>query len=117
MTSNKSSTRYFSKIQENHVANVINGRTTPNSGATPYIKGDVVSKGTGDNSWLLECKTSMANKQSFSIKKDWLRILRQDAIQQGKLNYALVFNFGPNTENYYVLSEAKFKELFDESNS
>lgn len=117
MTQNRQSTRFFSKLQENHVANIINGRCTPNSGATPYIKGDVCSSGTDDNSWLLECKTSMTNKQSFSIKKEWLRTLRNDAIQQGKMNYALVFNFGPNTDNYYVLSESKFKELFGESNT
>lgn len=113
MTQNRKSTRYYSKKQENHVANLIGGRCTPNSGATNYQKGDVVS--SGENSWLIECKTSMTHKQSFSIKKEWLTTTRAQAIQQGKMNYALVFNFGPNTDNYYVISERKFKEI-NESN-
>lgn len=111
---NKKSTRYFSKIQENSVAKLIGGKTQPNSGATPYRRGDVSS--AGENSWLIECKTSMTPKQSFSIKKEWLKLIREEAIQQGKMNYALAFNYGPNQENYFILNEKKFKELIDESN-
>ena len=108
---NKKSTRYFSKIQENSVAKLIGGKTQPNSGATPYAKGDIKS-----DSWLIECKTSMTPKQSFSIKKEWLKLIREEAIQQGKMNYALAFNYGPNQENYFILNEKKFKELINESN-
>lgn len=108
---NKKSTRHFSKIQENKVAELVGGKTQPNSGATQFQKGDVSS--TGENSWLIECKTSMTPKQSFSIKKEWLRLIREEAIQLGKMNYALAFNYGPNQENYFILSEKKFKELID----
>ena len=113
MTQNKKSTRYYSKIQEKAVANILKGKPTPNSGATNYIKGDVKS-----NMWLIECKTCMTNKQSFSIKKDWLKGIQEEAKQQGKINYALAFNYGPNQENYYILTEKKFKEILElEDNS
>lgn len=120
----KISTRFFSKKQENKVANDIGGKTTPNSGARPYQKGDIsVSQqyniqedGTikEKESWLLEAKTCMTNKQSFSIKKQWLEGIKEEALQAGKMNYALVFSFGPNQENYYILNEKKFKELFED---
>lgn len=109
---NKNSTRYYSKIQEKGVAKILSGKTTPNSGATPYKKGDVSS-----DSWLIECKTCMTNKQSFSIKKAWLQQLREDAIGQGKMDYALVFNYGPNQENYYIINERKFKEILEVENN
>ena len=105
---NRKSTRYYSKLQENKVAKVLGGKTTPNSGATTFVKGDVIS-----SDWLLECKTCMTNKQSFSIKKDWLTGIREEAKQQGKMNYAVVFNYGPNQDNYYIITEKKFKELLE----
>ena len=116
----KINTRFFSKQQENSVAEVVRGKTTPNSGARPYQKGDVSTSGdkTGvnisDESWLIECKTCMTNKQSFAIKKQWLETIREEALQSGKMNYALAFSFGPKQENYYILSEKKFRELFGE---
>lgn len=106
MVNKKISTRFFSKQQEKKVANTINGKTTPNSGARPYLKGDVSSK-----NWLLECKTTTTAKQSFAIKKQWLETIKEEAFQAGKMNYAVVFSFGPNQENYYILNEQKFKEL------
>lgn len=121
----KISTRFFSKQQENSVAKAINGKTTPNSGARPYHKGDVSTNRFYQDEegnqreredFLFECKTSMTPKQSFAIKKTWLETLKEEAFQAGKTNYALVFSFGPKQENYYILSEQKFKELFgDES--
>lgn len=108
------STRFFSKQQENSIAKVVGGKTTPNSGATKYQKGDVSTPGVDENSWLLEAKTSMTPKQSFAIKKQWLETIKEEAFQAGKMNYALVFSFGPKQENYYILSEQKFKELFGE---
>lgn len=116
----KLSTRFFSKQQENTVANITGGKTVANSGARPYQKGDVSISGdkTGtsvsDESWLFECKTSMTSKQSFAIKKTWLETIKEEAFQAGKMNYALVFSFGPKQENYYILTEQKFKELFEE---
>jgi len=114
MNERKLNTRFFSSQQEKQIAKVVGGRTTPNSGATKYQKGDVSTAGVGEDSWLFEAKTCMTHKQSFSIKKKWLEGIKEEAFQAGKMNYAVVFNFGPNEENYYILSEKKFKELFPE---
>lgn len=103
-------TRYFSKKQEKAVAASLGGKTTPNSGATLYSKGDAfVGK-----QFLLECKTSTTPKQSFSVKKQWLQNLAHEKISMGKEEWALVFNFGPNQENYYIVSENTFKQLIRE---
>lgn len=123
MNERKLNTRFFSSQQEKQIAKVVGGRTTPNSGATKYQKGDVsttriYTDANGETKeredFLFEAKTCMTPKQSFSIKKKWLEGIREEAFQAGKTNYALVFNFGPNEENYYILSEKKFKELFPE---
>ena len=119
MVNKKISTRFFSKQQENGIAKVINGKTVANSGARPFQKGDISSSGdkTGTNisseSWLIEAKTCMQSKQSFAIKKQWLETIKEEAFQAGKMNYALAFSFGPKQENYYILTEDKFKQLFE----
>lgn len=120
MVNKKLSTRFFSKQQEKSIAKAVGGKPTANSGARPYQKGDVLkpsdntSLTTAGDSWLLEAKTCTTSKQSFAIKKQWLETIKEEAFQAGKMNYALVFSFGPKQENYYILSEDKFKQLFEE---
>lgn len=114
MVNKRINTRFFSKQQENSVARITKGSTIANSGARPYQKGDACTSGHGENSWLFECKTCTTSKQSFAIKKQWLETIKEEAFQAGKMNYALVFSFGPKQENYYILSEDKFKQLFEE---
>ena len=114
------STRFFSKQQENSIAKATGGKTVANSGARPYQKGDVsiagdkTSNSVSGESWLFEAKTSMTDKQSLAIKKQWLETIKEEAFQAGKMNYALVFSFGPKQPNYYILTEDKFKQLFEE---
>ena len=98
-------TRFYSRKQEKSVAKSINGKRVANSGATPFQKGDVVA---GD--FLIECKTVMKEKQSFSIKKDWLTKNKEEAFAMGKRHNALAFQFGENQPNYYVIDEKQFKE-------
>ena len=123
MVNKRLSTRFFSKTQENSVAKLTGGKPTPNSGARPYNKGDVSVSSHVEydeegnvvserESWLFEAKTCMTPKQSFAIKKQWLETIKEEAFQAGKMNYALVFSFGPKQENYYILTEEKFKQLF-----
>lgn len=121
MVNKRISTRFFSKQQENKIADIVGGKPTPNSGARPYAKGDVCTSKdlTSENplaqeDWMFEAKTSMTAKQSFAIKKQWLETLKEEAFQAGKMNYALVFSFGPKQDNYYILTEDKFKQLFGE---
>ena len=104
---NKNSTRYYSSRQEKQVAKSTGGKLQPNSGATLFSKGDVAS-----NNWLFEAKTCMSEKQSFSIKKDWLDKVKAESFAMNKEFYALVFNFGINNgENYYILNEKVFKQI------
>ncbi len=103
-------TRKYSSKQEKYVAKQLGGRVQPNSGATPFMKGDIVM----DN-WLLECKTQMTDKKSITIKKDWLDKLEEERFAMRKQNMALVFNFGPGQENYYVVTEKTFKQLKGEN--
>ena len=108
MTYNKNSTRYYSGRQEKKVAKIIGGKTTANSGATTFSVGDVES----DNI-LIECKTCKTEKQSFAIKKDWLDKLEEEAFSVNKQYYALAFNYGPDTDNYFILNERNFKHFLD----
>ena len=89
MTKNKESTRYYSELQEKHVADILNGIRTSNSGAGLFKKGDIIQK---DASLLIECKTCTSNKESFSIKKEWLdknnnerKLMRLD--NSARMNY------------------------------
>ena len=105
---NKKSTRYFSSKQEKAVAKAVGGKQVANSGATPFSKGDVRT----DN-FLIECKTCMSEKQSFSIKREWIDKNREEAFAMGKDYSAICFNFGEkyNVENFYVIDEKLFKVL------
>lgn len=103
---NKNSTRFYSSNQEKSIAKVVKGRCQTNSGATLFSKGDVAS----DN-WLFEAKTCMTEKQSFTIKREWLDKLEEEAFAMNKEFFSLVFNFGFNNKNYFILDEKTFKQI------
>lgn len=103
MTNNKNSTRYYSAKQEKHVAKAVNGKRTANSGATAFSKGDISTK-----YFLIECKTCMDGKRSFSIKKEWLDKNAEEAFAMRKPYNALAFNFGDGTD-YFIMDEKTFK--------
>lgn len=99
-------TRKFSNIQEKTVAKLANGKKHINSGATPFIKGDVSTKNI-----LIECKTTLNQKESFSIKKEWLDKLKKEAFAMNKDYFSLAFNFAPGGENYFIINENFFKNI------
>lgn len=101
-------TRKYSKAQETKVAKALNGKVQPNSGATMFRKGDV-----NTDLFCIECKTAVTEKQSMSIKKDWVEKLKEEAYGMGKPYWSIVFNFGGlrNNENYYIIDEQLFKQL------
>ena len=100
-------TRYYSKQQEKKVAKAVEGKRQPNSGATPFYKGDIVTQ-----DWLIECKTKTADCKSFTIKEDWLVKNEEEAFAMGKNNSALCFDFGPSAnKRYYIISERLFQTL------
>lgn len=102
-------TRFYSNRQEKAVAKVVKGKQTSNSGATLFQKGDVTT-----DDWLIECKTTTSEKQSFSIKKEWLKKNREEALAMGKGYNALCFDFGDNGNRYYIIDEKTFKEVVNE---
>lgn len=110
MTNNKNSTRYYSSKQEKEVAKKLDGFTTVNSGASNFSAGDVTTE-----HYLIECKTSMKEVSSFSIKKEWLEKIRQESFFKRKLAGIVAFNFGPKTKNYYVIDENLMQFLLEKT--
>lgn len=108
---NKSSTRYYSNQQEEYVAKLLDCHRQSNSGAGNFNKGDLINK---DASLLVECKTVTSDKESFSIKKEWLEKNRQEAFEQGLENHCLVFNFTKDgKDNYFIINEKLMQYLTD----
>ena len=108
ITDKKRPTRYYSSKQEKNVAKAIGGKTTTNSGATLWQKGDITTEKI-----LIECKTCMKDQQSFSIKKDWIEKNKQEMVFMDKDYSVIAFNFGPNQENYYIIDELTFQEFIE----
>ncbi len=105
------SSRKFSGAQEKCVAKRLGGKTVANSGAALFVSGDVKT-----NSFVIECKTAMSKKQSFSIKEEWVQKAKEECFSQGKPYWAICYNYGSNTpnsnlQNYYVINEVLFKKL------
>lgn len=105
-------TRYYSDKQEKQIVKSLGGKQTISSGSTPFSKGDVLL----DN-FLLEAKTKVTHSESISIKKEWLEKNTKEALFMGKKYNALVFNFGPDEKNYYVIDESLFEYLVEYLNN
>ena len=101
-------TREASLRQEKAIAKTIGGKRTPNSGATKFSKGDITC-----NNMLIEAKTCMSPKTSFSIKKAWLEKLREERFAMSKMYSALCFDFGDEGARYYIIDEPTFLEFKD----
>lgn len=100
------STRYFSDMQEKHIARVTGGRVQSNSGGTKFGGGDVHT-----DKFFIEAKTPTKSQTSFSIKKDWITKMQEQAYEQGKEESVLAFRFDPDLdEDLYVLNERQFLE-------
>ena len=103
-------TRDYSDTHEKSVCKALGATQQLNSGATKYMKGDVVKKSA---SLLCECKCCMSPKSSVSIKKEWIDKNRQEAFSQRLSNSCIAFNFEPNGENYYVINEKLMQYLVE----
>lgn len=101
-------TRVYSKKQETAIAQAAGGQRTPNSGATNWSKGDVLTE-----QFLLEAKTKTTHSDSIKINKEWFDKNRQEQAFMGKPHSAIVFNFGPGEENHYIIDEYLFLELLE----
>ena len=106
---NKESTRYASSTQEHRIAKKFDGEISSNSGASKFSSGDVILKDIG---LLIECKTSMKDVKSFSIKKDWLEKTNSELFGARCSNNCIAFNFDFNSSNdYYVINDKLMKFL------
>ena len=114
MTKNKESTRYSSSVQENRIAKKFNGQLSLNSGAAKFSSGDVIIPSIGI---LVECKTCMTPKKSFSIKEDWLVKSQQELFGARLNNRVIAFNFYCEDKNdYYIIDDKLMKFLIDKLN-
>ena len=107
---NKGSTRQFSDVHEKSVCHALGGRQTSNSGANRFEKGDVIIE---DASLLVECKCSMSEKASVSIKQDWILKNKEESYRNRLENSCICFNYEPSGKNYYVIDERLMKVLVD----
>ena len=110
MMEEKKPTRYYSDLQEKAVCKALGGTQQPNSGAGKWRKGDILLK---EASMLCECKTSVSEKSSYSIKKEVIEKTKKEAHSNRLLNSCLCFDFGPNTDRYYVIDENMMKYLIE----
>jgi hypothetical protein len=108
---NKEATRYASYVQEKRVAGKLGGRVSSNSGAGMFNKGDIVVE---DASLLIECKTCMEPKKSFSIKKDWIDKNKEEAFRLRLDNHVIAFNFDyQDKKDYYIIDDKLMKFLVE----
>ena len=108
MAKNENSTRAFSDKQEKYICKLLGGQQVNNSGAGLFKKGDVVVPSA---SLLIECKCQMSEKQSYSVKKEVILKNFSEAFANRLNNSCMCFNFGPDSENYFVISEKLMKFL------
>lgn len=102
-------TRDFSDKQEKHIAKVTGGIVQSNSGGTKFGGGDVHT-----DKFFIEAKTPTKSQTSFTIKKEWIDKMREQAYEQGKEDAVLAFRFNPNIDiDLYVLSERQFLEYLN----
>ena len=105
-------TRYYSDKQEKSVAKATSSKTTKNSGATAFVKGDVLN-----DQWLIECKTRVKDSDSINVKKEWITKNQQEMAFMDKDYQAVVISFGPGQPNYYIIDELTFQELLAYQNN
>lgn len=103
MAKNKEATRYSSSVQEKRIANKLNGKISSNSGAGLFDKGDIICS---DASLLIECKTCMEPKKSFSIKRDWIEKNKEESFRLRLDNHVIAFNFYyQDKKDYYIIDD------------
>lgn len=85
--------------QEERVARLFNGKRTPQSGGGKFVLGDVISE-----DFLVECKTSVTVKDSYSVKREILKKADEQRREMGKELYALAFSFG-DEEDFFVINK------------
>ena len=107
---NVDSTRFYSDRHEKSICKALGAQQQSNSGAGNFRKGDVLHN---EASMVIEAKTAMSPKNSFSIKKEWVSKNKEEAFALRKSNSCICFNFGPDEDNYYIIDEKLMRYLID----
>lgn len=102
----KNTTRAKSNQQEKRIAKAMGGKQVIGSGATPFLKGDVVV-----DKLFIEAKTKMEPSKSISVKREWLEKAKEQALATRKEDYALAISFGDNKE-FYIIEDTLMEELY-----
>jgi hypothetical protein len=63
--------------------------------------------------FFIEAKTPTKPQASFSIKREWIDKMIEQAFEQGKYSYALAFRFDPEGNDYFVINSRLMKLLVD----
>ena len=92
--------------QERDIARLLGGTVQSNSGGTRFGGGDVQTE-----QFFIEAKTPTKEQTSFSIKKDWIDKMQEQAFEQGKSYAALAFRFSPDGDDYFVIDSKRMLEL------
>ena len=72
------------------------------------MKSDVLTE-----DFAIECKTKTTHSESISIKKEWFEKQKQEMVFMGKQHSAIVFSFGPDEEQHYIIDEYLFQYLIE----
>lgn len=104
----KSHTRDFSSSQEAEIAKLLGGKVQSNSGGTKFGGGDVHTK-----AFFIEAKTPTKCQASFSIKKEWIDKMKEQAFEQRKFHSALAFRFSPEGEDFFVIDSITMRYLVE----
>lgn len=107
---NKEATRYFSDLQEKWVAKALDGKVTPNSGASHFATGDVIIP----NTMVIECKTTTKETKSITIKREWLEQVEHERLNLMLPHSALAISLDHSGENnMYLINEKLMKILLE----
>ena len=109
LTKNPNSSKYYSSRQESYISKLLGGSMVAGSGAPAFCAGDIIL-----DDWLIEAKTSMKPKSSFSIKKEWIEKHYKEAFANRLFNTAIAFNFNfEDEQDYYIIDDKLMKFLVE----
>lgn len=98
-------TRTYSDIQEKRIAELLNGKVQSNSGGTKFGGGDIHT-----SQFLIEAKTNIEPKKTFTLKEEWISKMKEQAFEQGKQYSALAVSFDGEND-YFLVDSNTFKEM------
>ena len=97
-----------SVAQEERIAKLFRGKRTPQSGGGKWVCGDILA-----GKLLIECKTTVEPKLTYSVQKAVLDKANHEAREMGKESAVLAFTIGENFEDYFVVDTKFIKSYLE----